>query len=105
MTTCSGKPHPFFGRFGVHYWSYDGSENGKLHTGSPKGNYKENCLGWHKSTTLVENLMLFGNFEVHCWSYEDSENCKLHKVRPKGNYKEKCLGWHKMKTFSGKPNH
>ena len=52
MTTCSGKPNAFCGRFEIHYWSYDGSANGKLHTASPKGNYNENCLGWHRMITF-----------------------------------------------------
>ena len=34
-----------FGLFEVHFWSYEGSENGKLQKVSPKGNYKEKCLG------------------------------------------------------------
>ncbi len=36
----------------VHLWSYEGSENGKLKEVSPKGNYKEKCLGLHESTTF-----------------------------------------------------
>ena len=41
-----------FGHSEVHFWSYEGSENGKLKKVSPKGNYKEKCLGWHKMTTF-----------------------------------------------------
>ena len=81
--------------------SYEGSGIGKLPKLTLEGNYKEECLGWHKMTTFSETLMLFGHFEVR---FEGSENGKLQKVNPKGNHKEKCLGWHKMTTFSGKPN-
>ena len=80
--------------------SYEGSENGKLQKVSPKGNYKDICLGLHESTTFSENLMLFGLLEVHFWSYEGGENGKLQKVSPKGNYKERCLGLHESTTFS-----
>ncbi len=41
-----------FGHSEVHFWSYEGSENGKLKKVSPKGNYKENCLGWHRMTAF-----------------------------------------------------
>ena len=51
---------------------------------SPKGNYKEKCLGWHKMTTFSENLMLFSHSEVHFWSYEGSGNGKLQKLSPTG---------------------
>ena len=30
-----------FGHSEVHFWSYEGNENGKLKKVSPKGNYKE----------------------------------------------------------------
>ena len=93
-----------FGNSEVHFWSYEGSENGQLQKVSPKGNYKEKCLGLHESTTFSGKPNAFRNLEVHFWSYEGSENGKLQKVSPKGNYKEKCLGWHKITTFSGKPN-
>ena len=34
-----------FGHFELHFCSYEGRGNGKLHNGSPKGNYKEK-LPW-----------------------------------------------------------
>ena len=39
-----------FGLLEVHFWSCEGGEKGKLQKVSPKGNYKERCLGLHKST-------------------------------------------------------
>ena len=41
-----------FGNSEVPFWSYAGSENGKLKRVSPKGNYKDNCLGWHRMATF-----------------------------------------------------
>ena len=78
-----------FGRFEVHLWSYEGSENGNLQKVSPKGNYKEKCLGLHESTTFSEKPNGVWYFEVHFSLYEGSENGQLQKVSPKGDYKEK----------------
>ena len=66
-----------FGHYEVHFWSYEGSENGKLKKDSPKGNYKENCLGWHRMTTFSEKPNAFWPFQVHFSSYEASDNVKL----------------------------
>ena len=51
-----------FGNSEVHFWSYEGSENGKLQKVSPKGNYKEKCLGLHESTTFSDKPNAFGPF-------------------------------------------
>ena len=66
-----------FGHIDVHFLSYEGSENGKLKKVSPKGNYKEKCLGWSQMTTFGGKLMHFGHLEVHFRSHEGSENAKL----------------------------
>ena len=51
-----------FGHFEVIFWSYEGSENGKLKNVSPKGNYKEKCLGLHEWTTFSEKPNVFWPF-------------------------------------------
>ncbi len=47
---------------------------------SPKGNYKETCLGCHEMTTFSGRPNAFGHSEAHFWSYEGSENGKLKKL-------------------------
>ena len=88
-----------FGHFEVNFWSYEGSENGKLQKVSPKGNYKEKCIGLHKLTTFSRKRNSFSHSVAHFRHMEGSENGKVQKVSPKSNYEEKCLGWHKIHHF------
>ena len=44
---------------------------------SPKGNYKDTCLGCHEMTTFSGRPNAFGHSEAHFWSYEGSGNGKL----------------------------
>ncbi len=58
MKTLSDNPNAFWLIWGPLLdlkCSYEGSEHGKLHNGSPEGSYKDKCFGLHKMTTSREN--------------------------------------------------
>ena len=64
MTTFS-ENLMLFGHSEVHFWSYEGSENGKLQKLVLKAITKRNALAGTKCQLLVKTLMFFGNSEVH----------------------------------------